>query len=392
MAYSKEPGGTRYYEDNFAYSGLIGYYSSIYGTSGIENTLDIILTHSKSEEDNKRGADVTLTLDLSLQKKAYELIKDFDGSAVVLNAKTGEILALASSNTFDLSKIDDASYWEEINNSQGTLLPNAYKNAVTPGSVFKIVTSKEIIEAGIAEEEINDDKGYLIVNGQKISNYKGQPSGTISYQEALVHSSNVYFMDRALKLGVSTMKKTAASFLLGESIALDFDTIKSTFNLGDESDNMLASTAYGQGNTEVTPLQMAMITQSIANDGVMLKPYLFASAVDGKGNAAKYFTAGATEELTKTMEPNTAQTIREAMTAAAEHYELSTVGDGYQIAAKTGTAETGRDNKNHAWIVTFAPADDPQYVIVVNKLNTSDIGRTLAPVAEELYDQLFDQE
>ena len=92
----------------------------------------------------------------------------------------------------------------------------------------------------------------------------------------------VYFMNRALKLGGLRLYKTGKSFLLGEDISLDFATIHSNFDLKGYEDNVVATTAFGQGETLVTPLQMAMVTQSIANDGVMLKPYLFKSVVNGK--------------------------------------------------------------------------------------------------------------
>ena len=124
---------------------------------------------------------------------------------------------------------------------------------------------------------------------------------------------------------------------------------------------------------------MAMVTQSIANDGVMLKPYLFKSVVNGKGQTT---AEGKSEKLVETMDTDTAQEIKEAMKAAAQSYGMSTVGE-------TGTAERG-DGTNNAWLVTFAPADNPQYVIVANRLKTTEIGKTLAPVVEDLYNTLFD--
>ena len=185
-------------------------------------------------------------------------------------------------------------------------------------------------------------------------------------------------MNRALKLGGLRLYKTGRSFLLGEDISLDFATLHSNFDLKDYEDNIVATTAFGQGETLVTPLQMAMITQSIANDGEMLKPYLFKSVVNGKGKTTQ-------DELT-------AEEIKEVMKEAGESYGLSEVGEqGYSIAAKTGTAERG-DGTNNAWLVTFAPADDPQYIIVANRLKTTEIGKTLAPVVEDLYDTLFDHE
>lgn len=364
---------------------MIGYDSLIYGSYGIENKLNDILTHSNSPEDHKKGADVTLTIDASLQEQAYDLIKKINGSVVVLDAKTGEILTLASSNSFDSNKLEEN--WKEINQTEDIFYANAYKNPVIPGSVFKLVTSKEIIEAGI-DQEIVDDQGKLKVNGQTICNYSGEANGQISYQEGLMYSSNVYFMDRALKLGGATLKNTADTFLLGQDIPLDFTTLKSNFDLEDYSENMIAATAFGQGNTQVTPLHMAMIAQSIANDGVMLKPYLFARAENGKG---KEILTGKSERLQKVMNRQTAAVIKKAMVKTAEHYELAEVGSGDRIAAKTGTAQRG-DGSNNAWFVSFAPAEDPQYVIVVNQLKTDNLGRSLAPIAEELYNMLYQQE
>ena len=384
LAASEEPEGKRTYSDPYAFSNVVGYWSIKYGTYGIEKTMNDVLLHSDSKEEDKRGADVSLTLDANLQKEAYDLISDFTGSAVVLNAKTGEILALASSPSFNANALEED--WEVINKHDGVFYSNAYQNPVAPGSVFKLVTSKAILEAGIDDEEV-EDNGKLVINGQTIRNYGGTAHGTLSFEEGFVKSSNVYFMDRALKLGGPALKEAAGSFLIGQDIKLDFATITSSFNLGDYEDNVIASTAFGQGETLITPLHMAMITQSIAGGGEMLKPYLIKSVVNGRGKTTQ---EGKSEVLTKTMEKNIAKRIREVMTEAGDSYGLKTVGDGYEIAAKTGTAERG-DGYNNAWLVTFAPADDPQYVIVLNRLKTKEIGKSLAPIAESLYETLFEE-
>ncbi len=388
IAFSEKPGGKRTYSHPYAFSNLVGYWSKIYGTYGVEKTMNEALVHSDcgAGKKEKKGADVTLTIDSDLQERAYKDIEKYNGSVAVLDAKTGEILALASSPSFNVSEVDDEEKWKEMNQKEGVFLSNAYQNPVAPGSVFKLITSKEIIEAGIEGETV-EDTGSLKVNGQTIRNYGGKAYGSISYREGFVKSSNVYFMDRALKLGGLRLYKAGKSFLLGESISLDFATIRSNFDLKEYEDNIVATTAFGQGETLVTPLQMAMITQSIANDGVMLKPYLFKSVVNGKGKTTQ---EGKTEKLVETMDADTAQEIKEAMKEAAESYDLSRVGEQeYAIAAKTGTAERG-DGTNNAWLVTFAPADNPQYIIVANRLKTTEIGKTLAPVVEDLYDTLFD--
>lgn len=384
LAYSEKAGGKRHYAHPYAFSNLLGYWSKIYGTYGVEKTMNDLLSHSASEEEDKRGADVTLTIDAALQEQAYKAIEKYTGSVVVLDAKSGEILALASSPTFNVTKLEED--WEAINEKDGVFLSNAYQNPVTPGSVFKLITSTEILEAGIEDEKV-EDTGSLKVNGQTIRNYAGTAYGTIAFREGFVKSSNVYFMDRALKLGGLRLQKTASRFLLGEAISLDFGTIKSSFDLKDYEDNLVATTAFGQGETLVTPLHMAMIAQSIANDGTMAKPYLFKRVVNAKG---KIVQEGKSETLAETMDAATAGELQDVMREAGASYGLRKVGEAeYEIAAKTGTAERG-DGTNNAWLVTFAPADDPQYVIVANRLKTEEIGKTLAPIVEDLYDTLFD--
>jgi peptidoglycan glycosyltransferase len=363
---------------------VIGYWSKKYGTYGIEKTLNSVLVHSASKKGEKKGADVTLTLDKGLQEKAYEEIKDFTGSVVVMNAKTGELLALASSPTFSLQSLEED--WEEINQQEGVFLSNAFQNPVVPGSVFKLITSKGIIENKLEKKTV-EDNGSLKVNGQTIKNYNGTAHGTISFEDGFVKSSNVYFMTMGLEMGGQTLKECAESFLLGEDISLDFTTLHSTFDLDNCEDNIVASTAFGQGSTLVTPLQMAMVTQSVADGGEMLKPYLIQSVINGKG---KVLEEGKSETLSETMSASTAKKIRNVMIKAGESYGLTTVGeDEWKIGAKTGTGQRG-DGTNNAWLVTFAPADDPQYVIVVNRLKTKEIGKTLAPIAEDLYEYLCD--
>ena len=338
IAFSQKPGGARTYSHPYAFSNLVGYWSKIYGTYGVEKTMNEELVHSNcgANPKQKKGADVSLTIDAALQERAYKDIEKYKGSVAVLDAKTGEILALASSPSFNVSEIEDK--WKKINEKEGVFLSNAYQNPVAPGSVFKLITSKEIVEAGIEREEV-EDTGSITVNGQTIRNYGGKAYGSISFREGFVKSSNVYFMNRALKLGGLRLYKTGKSFLLGEDISLDFATIHSNFDLKGYEDNVVATTAFGQGETLVTPLQMAMVTQSIANDGVMLKPYLFKSVVNGKGQTT---AEGKSEKLVETMDTDTAQEIKEAMKAAAQSYGMSTVGEKeYSIAAKTGTAERG---------------------------------------------------
>lgn len=383
LASSEKPLGKRTYTQPKAFSSLLGYWSNIYSTGGLEKTLNDKLAISECEKKGKKvGSTVRLTVDSGLQTKAYHAISDKKGSAVVLNAKTGEILALTSSPSFNGNKIDEN--WEKLMETEGIFTSNAYQNPVIPGSVFKLVTSAAILE-GQMEDEIVHDRGSLMVDGREIKNANGAVYGDLTFEEGFVHSSNVYFMTQGLKLGADALEQTMKKFLIGEKIELDFTTLTSNRDFGDYSDNMIATTSFGQGNTLITPLHMAMITQSIANEGTMMKPYLISSITNGKG---KETDQGKKEELTRPISKETADQIKNAMVKAGEKYEMMTLKNGGKIAAKTGTAQRG-DGTNNAWMVSFAPAENPQYVVCMNELESKDYGIALKEEMESIYDYLF---
>ena len=312
---------------------------------------------------------------------AYNQIADKTGAVVVLDAKTGEILALTSSPSFNGNKIEEE--WENLVLKEGIFTSNAYQNSAVPGSVFKIVTSAAILENEL-ENEVIYDQGYLKVDGREIKNANGASYGNISFLEGFKNSSNVYFMTMGLKMGADSLEQTMKKFLIGEEIPLDFTTLKSNLDFDDYSDNMIATTAFGQGRTLITPLHMAMIVQSIANEGNMLKPYVIDSIVNGKGNVTK---EGKIEALTQTVSKEIAKEIKNAMTAAGEKYNMASI-NGEIIAAKTGTAQRG-DGTNNGWMVSFAPANNPEYVVCINELGTKDYGIALKEETEAIYEYLF---
>lgn len=386
LASSEKPLGKRTYTQPKAFGSLLGYWSQTYSSSGLEKTLDSELAISECERKGKKiGSTVKLTVDSGLQTKAYNLISETTGSVVVLDAKTGEILALTSSPSFNGNKIDEN--WEELNKKEGIFTSNAYQNSVIPGSVFKLVTSAAILE-GKLENEVVHDSGSLVVDGRKISNANGASYGDLTFESGFVHSSNVYFMTQGLKLGADTLEQTMKRFFIGEEIELDFATIKSNCDFGDYSDNMIATTAFGQGKTLITPLHMAMIAQSVANQGEMLKPYVISSVKNGKGETKR---EGKTEVLTNPVSKEVADSIKNVMVKAGEKYNMMTLSDGGQIAAKTGTAQRG-DGTNNAWMVSFAPANDPAYVVCINELGSGDYGISLKDETEEIYEYLLGRE
>ena len=379
-------GGDRQYEGGRAFSTVTGYVSQTKGAWGLEKTFATELTSSKvGKDEEKKGHDITLTLDWDLQDAAYTAISDIpNGAAVVLDAKSGEILALASTPTFIPSDIEDTDTYNSLPN--GTFLPNAYKSTFAPGSDFKIITACAVIDNGVDDTTVNDKGSYTFKNGQTITNYDSRAFGEIDLDGAIKNSSNVYFITKALEMGGDNLEKSLKKFLLGEDIQLDFTTLKSNLDFEDYRDEVVGSIAFGQGKTEVTPLYMAMAAQAIGNDGVMLKPYMIQSIDTASG---KNVQEGKTEELTTVTSKETADKVTEAMTLAADHYGFDYVGpEGWDIAAKTGTAQTGKST--NAWIVTFAPSKDPKYVVVVMAADQSHDGIYYKNSVDDIYDALVD--
>ena len=390
LNYSKKVGGKRHYTGGRAYSTITGYFSKIYGASGIEKTFNTDLVSSRTDSDGtKKGCDIVLTTDSDLQNAAYSAISNIaQGAAVVLDARSGEILAMASTPTFKPTSLEDD--WSDLTQIDGLFLPNAYKKTFAPGSDFKIISACAVIDNGVDGTTVEDNGYMTFKNGQTITNYKGNAYGTLDLDGAIVNSSNVYFMQKALDMGGKKLEASIRKFLVGDSVELDFTTLKSTLDFENYEDQVVASVAFGQGRTEVTPLHMAMAAQAIANDGVMLKPYLIKSMKEANGNPK---ITGRKEKLTTVTSKSTANLVTNAMTLAGQHYGFDYIGsEGWDVAAKTGTAETGKGNYN-GWIVTFAPSENPKYVVVVMAASQDHDGIYYKDAVDQIYNALatYDQ-
>ena len=357
-----------------AYSWLIGYNDVTYGAYGVKGRYEEYLY--MPGKDGK-GATIQLTLNDNLQRKAYELVSGTEASVIVLNSTSGKILALASSKKdlqFNANELND--HMEEWNQIDGFFLPNGYKDLEEPGSVFKIVTASSIIENNM-ENNVVQDSGTLDVQGHTVRNSGENAFGSISLQEALGYSSNVYFAQEALQLGPSKLKEKSSDFLVGEDIELDFTTLKSNLDLENASSSLLADTAYGQGKTLITPLQIAMIGQTVGNGGQMLKPYL----VENISLNGKTLYEGKKIGLAQPISEETANLLVEYLNKVAEkYYEINQ----YNISAKTGTAELP-----NGYVKKYFLAFNQDYVVLISQKDISGYGIDLKDKALEEKNQLY---
>ena len=336
--------------------------------------------------DNKKGNDIVLTLDTGLQSYAYNLLEGHKGSIVALNPKTGEVYAMASRPTFDPNTLENS--WDTlIEEESSPLLNRATQGLYTPGSVFKVVTATSLLEHPEIDQYYYDN-GEFTVDGYTIRNYDERYYEDIDLGGALIHSVNTYFADKALKIGAADLNDTAERFYLGERIPFDIPTEASISGFAPgNSKTEIASAAFGQGTTLVTPLNMALISGAIANDGMMMQPYLVKEIISEEGEVLKETKPVMLRQSTMS---TVARELKEYMVSTIDAGSLAAL-PGVRVGGKTGTAET-TSGLTHAWFIAFAPADDPKVAVAVVLEEDGTFGATTAaPIAREIMNYVLYQ-
>lgn len=376
---------------------VTGVWSLRYANTGLEAAYNDWLAGRRGEPvtqllDNLlhrpiEGYDLVLTIDPELQATADALLGDRRGAIVVMEPRTGEILAMVSHPTFDPNTFEDDA--EALQQSPADpMLNRATQGLYTPGSVFKIVT----LAAALGKGETNlretwEDPGIFIVNGYPVRDYEQPPQTRFDTAHALAYSSNVVFAQLGLRLGADAMREVAGNFGFGERPPIAIDA--SASSVGRDAflldDIGLANTAYGQGEVQVTPLHMALITAAVVNDGVLPQPKLVQEIRRPDGQRIRTIP---TDDWRRAMSRRLADDVREAMVISArDGYARSGAPAGIAIGGKTGTAQLGGTLTPHAWFTAFAPADDPEIIVTVVVENGGLGGAVAAPIARQLIEQ-----
>jgi peptidoglycan glycosyltransferase len=388
----------RLYPQGSLASHVVGYTSDSRGKTGIESTYNRYLAGSFGTEPllqrlslkEKRGADVVLSLDTRVQQVAEDQLAGKRGAVVVLDPRTGEVLAMASSPTFDLqTAITD---FPSIPTEGGPLLNRAASGRYPPGSTFKVVTATAALTSGLYDANSTfDDTGSFETPGGEIRNFGGRTFGNHTFTTALTNSINTTFARIGDTLGPATLGGTMTAYGFGDRPPIDLPDGEVSASgrrdgdrllPNDQADEDTARIAIGQERLTVTPLQMAMVASTVANGGTLMAPRLMTRIEDRGGRQVQraepqdleqVMPAEEAAELTAMME----NVVREGTGTAAA---LSTAG--VTVAGKTGTAETSDADRNQAWFIGFAPSIDPVVAIAVVIEDTSSTGGTAAaPVA-----------
>ena len=389
----------RRYLDGPMYAPVTGYYSLRYGAGGMENAMDSVLNGSDGRLFVRRlsdlvtgrepsGGSVELTINPAVQRVAYDQLtrRGYTGAVVAIKPSTGEILAMASTPSYDpnqLSSHDGAqqeSAWNADTSAQrGAPLTNRAVAAIyPPGSTFKLVVTAAALEAGKAtpQSPLTAAAALQLENTTTLlHNFADQPCGpgaTVTLKTALVRSCNASFAELAATVGEADLRKQAQLLGIGQQdLAIPTPVTPST--LGAIPDvAALEQSGIGQRDVALSPLQNAMIAATIANGGVRMKPQLVRNIL---APDLSVLDRTGPEQVGVAMSRVTADQIRDLMVAAENSYRNDGKINGVSIAAKTGTAEHGADPKNtppHGWYVAFAPAGNPQVAIAVLVENGGD--------------------
>ena len=348
------------------------------------------------------GHNVVLTLDLEIQREAERALHGQRGAVVVMDPHTGDVLALVSAPSFDPNSFIPRmthKEWERLDDE--TLRPminRATQERYPPGSIFKIIVALAALDAGtLHPHELLNNPGYFQLGKRKIHD-TARP-GDYDFIKAFLASSNYYFITQGLRCGIKRIVGMGNRFHLGEVTSVlarqevegEFPTLQQVSHAWSDGDT--ANLSIGQGPITVTPIQMAVMTSTIANGGKVMWPRIVKSIEPPEFRPddprTDFPAARVREELN--VKPQHLQLIRDAMLADVEDPRGTgrrSAVPGMRVCGKTGTAEVKQGHQRVdqiTWFVSFAPYEDPRYTVVVMIESGVSGGSSCAPVAEQIY-------
>ncbi|MGP4023104.1 peptidoglycan D,D-transpeptidase FtsI family protein [Actinomadura sp. 3N407] len=405
----------RSYKDGPIFAPVTGYFNG--GATQVERAYNSLLGGKDKRITQQRwfdtfigkpadGANVELTIDPEAQRTAYQQLKAKTvqgrrGGAVVMDVKTGALKVAASWPSFDPNEVapqtgeKGAKKLEQLNEGTGVVKPlvdNALSQTFPPGSSYKTVTS------AIAMQELGIDISSTIQTGQLILPESGRPlpnshdsgscAGTAPLRGAFAESCNTSFAKMALDMGIRQLSQGSSKFGFNERVQLEPDMYAAESDVpvsytGPDGKTIptgqdgTARSGIGQENVRATPLQMALVAASVANEGKIMSPYVV-QKVRAKDQSELYNASP--EEFKQPMTDDQAEQLADMMRAVITEGTAKNL-QGMRIAGKTGTAEQGQGNPNARWFVGFAPVEDPRYAFAVMTEGPGSGGGDAGPVA-----------
>jgi peptidoglycan glycosyltransferase len=409
----------REYPEAELFGHVTGFFSIVFGATGVEKTYGEELAGRTTEQqlrslsdlfvDHERTGDVTLTVRRDVQQVARQALGDQQGSVIALDPRTGELLALWSFPSFDPNLVANHDGEKAAENRDLLLLAPgnplraaSYQDRFFPGSTFKVVTSSAGVESGrVTVDEPNYPVATEYVPPQTtrpLANFGGEACGGTLFEILRVSCNTAFAEMGAETLGPEIMVERAEAFGFNEAPPLDLPAPATSVFPTDFEQNLpaLAQSSIGQNDVQATPLQMALVAAAIANDGVIMTPHVLREVRDVDGDVIETYEP---EPWRQAVSAATAQVVHDAMLVVAQQGTATAAQvPGYEVGAKTGTAQLGTDPpSSHAWMIAFAgpPGQDPTVavaVIVEAQPGVSEVtgGRVAGPIVQQVLAAVLD--
>jgi len=408
----------RVYADSPMWSSVTGFFNpALQSSTGIEHALNGDLSGTGASAflseierivsgQPQSGFSVELTLDAAAQQAAYEAMGDLQGAVVAIEPSTGRILAMVSTPGYDANAVavHSGAQAESAYDALDALKPNPLQNRAIggnlnpPGSTFKIVVAAAAYATGewSPDSKLPNPARYTLPgSSSQVSNATGGtcgPGATVTIADAVRLSCNIPMAELAVELGDAKILEMSEKFGFNQSFSTPLESTPSRYP-GGLDDAQTALTGFGQGQVTATPLQMAMVSAGLANDGVVMNPRLVDAVI---GNDLSVVRQYENSEFGRATEPDVADAVTDAMSASVSNGAATGARiDGIDVAGKTGTAENDGDEPYTLWFTGFAPADNPQVAVAVvvedgGGMGQSGSGDTLAaPIAKKVIEAVL---
>ena len=317
-----------------------------------------------ASQDKQDGKNITLTIDITLQNNLYQSFQKDKSASVAMNPKTGEILALVSTPTFDSNDFIlgmSVSRWDGLNNDKNKPLSNRFKSTWVPGSTMKPITAA----IGLNTKSLDSSKDFgAAMKWQKDSSWGSYYVTTLhapqpnNLKNALVYSDNVYFAKAALTIGKDNLEKGYKSLKIGEEIPFELSLNKSQYTSSDFKDEIqIADSGYGQGQILMNPVQMTSIYSAFVNDGKMMKPHIL------KSTESQVWSEAFSKNVADEIKNDLVGVINDSHGTGHSFYH-----SGMTLAGKTGTGEikSSQDDNSGTEIgwFTVMPTDSSTPIVI----------------------------
>jgi peptidoglycan glycosyltransferase len=395
----------RVYPEGELYAVITGFYSYDRASSGLERTYNAQLAGTDdalfvrrlvdmATNKTPEGASVQTTIVPKIQEAAADSLGNQKGAVVALDPKTGAVLAMVTSPTFDPNDIAShdieaagKAYDRLASNSQHPMSNRAAREIYPPGSTFKLVTTAAALADGKTPNSMVESPDRLKLPGTRVflSNSTNCGGTKITITQALKVSCNTAFANLGLDVGEQKLREQAQLFGFDRRHLADLGGVASQFP-DKMNQAQLALSSIGQFDVAASPLQMAMVSAAIANDGVLMDPYLVSTV---RSQDLKPIETHKPTELSTAMTPENAKDLQQMMgIVVSEGTGHNAQIPGVGVGGKTGTAQSDPKRKPFAWFTSFAPLDDPKVAVAVivedADIPRTDIagGRVAAPIAK----------